>query len=116
MARYATPEWIAAFDHALAATDLGQVIDTSDVPAGVVNIVTGPAPDLADTLARHLDVDAVWSFAGADVAAAVERAAAGNLKRTWVCHGREPDWLAPDPRPFLRATTEVKTIWIPWGE
>ncbi len=100
----------------LAATDLGQVLDTSDVPGGVVNIVTGPAPDLADTLARHLDVDAVWSFAGAEVATAVERAAAGNLKRTWVCHGREPDWLAPDPRPFLRAATEVKTIWIPWGE
>jgi aldehyde dehydrogenase (NAD+) len=105
----------------LAATDLGQVIDTSDVPAGVVNIVTGPAPDLADTLARHLDVDAVWSFAGADVAATVERAAAGNLKRTWVCHGREPEWHTPgwqnpDPRPFLRAATEVKTIWIPWGE
>jgi aldehyde dehydrogenase (NAD+) len=102
--------------HPLIVSDFQQVLDTSDVPGGVVNIVAGGAAELADTLARHLDVDAVWSFAGADVAAAVERASVGNLKRTLVCHGRAIDWATPDSRAWVRAATEVRTIWVPWGE
>jgi aldehyde dehydrogenase (NAD+) len=100
----------------LAATDLYQVIETSDVPAGVVNIVTGPHGELGVTLARHLDVDAVWSFSGADLSAAVEREAAGNIKRTWVNHGRATDWMTAEGRPVLRAATEIKTVWVPYGE
>jgi aldehyde dehydrogenase (NAD+) len=101
----------------LAATDLYQVLDTSDVPGGVVNIVTGPAHELGMTLARHLDVDALWSFAGGVDPGALEAASAGNLKRTWI-NGAAPDWTSPDAegRAFLEQATEVKTIWVPYGE
>ncbi|HMO06780.1 MAG TPA: aldehyde dehydrogenase family protein [Paracoccaceae bacterium] len=100
----------------LAATDLAQVLETSDVPAGVVNIVTGRHGDLADTLARHLDVDAVWCFSSTHLSGLVERLAAGNLKRTWVNHGRATDWAGFDLTAALREATEVKTVWVPWGE
>ncbi|MGD9862455.1 MAG: aldehyde dehydrogenase family protein [Pseudodonghicola sp.] len=100
----------------LAATDFYQILDTSDVPAGVVNILTGPHADLAGPLAAHLGVDAVWSFSSTDLSAEIERAAAGNLKRTWVNNGHATDWQAADMRPFLERATEVKTIWIPYGE
>ena len=99
----------------LAATDFYQVLDTSDVPAGVVNILTGPHADLAGPLASHLGVDAVWSFSSSDLSAGIERAAAGNLKRTWVNNARATDWTAPDLRPFLDQATEVKTVWVPYG-
>jgi aldehyde dehydrogenase (NAD+) len=102
----------------LAATDLYQVLDTSDLPAGVVNIVTGAHGVLAPTLAEHLDVDAIWSFSSSDLSATIERAAAGNLKRSWVNHGHATDWSGPDAegRAFLAAATEVKTVWVPYGE
>jgi aldehyde dehydrogenase (NAD+) len=104
--------------HPLAATDFYQVLDTSDVPGGVVNIVTGPAPDLAKSLAGHMDVDAVWSFSSHPLSALIEREAAGNLKRTWVNHGRARDWLSPtsEGRTFLAQATEIKTVWVPYGE
>jgi aldehyde dehydrogenase (NAD+) len=102
----------------LAATDFCQVLDTSDLPGGVVNLVTGDAAELAKTLAGHMDVDAVWSFASADLSALVERESAGNLKRTWVNRGRGRDWTGSDGegREFLRQATEVKTVWVPYGE
>jgi len=102
----------------LAATDFYQVLDTSDVPAGVVNIVTGAAADLGGALAAHRGVDALWSFSASADAAALERAAAGNLKRCWINHGGNPDWASPaaEGRAFLDAATEVKTIWVPYGE
>ncbi len=102
----------------LAATDLYQVLDTSDVPAGVVNIVTGSHADLAPTLASHLELDAVWSFSSTDLSGVIEAAAAGNLKRTWVNDGKARDWSGPDGqgRAFLAAATEVKTVWVPYGE
>ncbi|WP_424976291.1 aldehyde dehydrogenase family protein [Dinoroseobacter sp. S124A] len=99
----------------LAATDLYQVLDTSDVPAGVVNIVTGDPEALAKPLASHLGVDAVWSFAGADISAQIEAEAAGNLKRTWVNHGVARDWFKADARSFLSEATETKTVWVPYG-
>ncbi len=102
----------------LSATDLYQVLDTSDVPGGVVNILTGNHADLAGPVASHLDVDAVWSFSAAEISTTVEKAASGNLKRTWVNHGRNPDWTssAGEGTRFLRAAIEVKTIWVPYGE
>ena len=104
--------------HPLAATDFYQVLDTSDVPPGVVNIVTGPAPDLAKSLAGHMDVDAVWSFSSQNLSALIEREAAANLKRTWVNHGKARNWLGPEGegRTFLAQSTEVKTVWVPYGE
>ena len=99
----------------LVATDLYQVLDTSDVPGGVVSILTGDHAELAPHVAGHMGIDAVWSFSGADVSAAIEREAAGNLKRTWVNHGRGRDWTARDPGPWLDAASEVQTVWIPFG-
>ena len=103
--------------HPLAATDFYQVLETSDVPGGVVNILTGSHAELAPTMASHMDIEAVWSFSGADLSAEIERGAAGNLKRAWVNYAQDRDWMGADGegRAFLEAATEVKTVWIPWG-
>ena len=103
----------------LAATDLYQVFDTSDVAPGAVNIVTGDAVELAQTLAAHDDLEGVWYFGPRAGAAAVERLSTGNMKRTWVegAHGR--DWFDAKQgqgEEFLREATHVKNIWVPYGE
>ena len=104
--------------HPLAVTELYTVLDASDVPAGVINIVTGAKDPLAQVLAEHDDVDAAWYFGNQAAGAEVERASAGNMKRTWVeWHPR--DWMDArqgEGREFLRAATQVKNIWIPYGE
>lgn len=102
----------------LAATDFYQVLETSDVPAGVVNILTGAHSDLAKPLASHMNVDAVWNFGDASLDASIQAASASNLKRTWVQSGAAHDWMgdAGEGRDFLNAATEVKTIWVPYGE
>ncbi len=100
----------------LAATDFYQVLDTSDVPAGVVNILTGSHAELAAPMASHLNLDAVWSFSSTDLSAEIEKASAGNLKRTWVNNATAMDWSTDQTRRFLEAGTEVKNIWIPYGE
>ncbi|WP_373635742.1 aldehyde dehydrogenase family protein [Yoonia sp. SS1-5] len=104
---------VASEPFPLAATDFYQVLETSDLPAGVVNILTGNHAELATTLAAHMDVDAVWSFSSSDVSADIERASAGNLKRSWVNNATALDATAHD---YLAASTEVKNIWIPYGE
>jgi aldehyde dehydrogenase (NAD+) len=104
--------------HPLAATELYTVLDASDVPAGVINIVTGAKDALAKVLAEHDDVDAVWYFGSQAAGAEVERASAGNMKRTWV-EWRARDWMDArqgEGREFLRESTQVKNIWIPYGE
>ena len=100
----------------LAATDFYQVLDTSDVPAGVVNILTGSHADLAAPLASHMNVDAVWSFSSTDLSGEIEKASASNLKRSWVNNGAALDWHTDHSRRFLEAATEVKNIWVPYGE
>ena len=99
----------------LAATDFYQVLETSDVPAGVVNILTGAHADIAKPLAGHMDIDAIWAF-DSTPAALVERESAGNLKRTWTT-GTARDWMAEgEGREFLARATEIKTVWVPYGE
>jgi len=103
----------------LAAIDLYQILDTSDVPGGVVNIVTGSGDELAGVLAAHDDVDGMWYFGSPEVSAEVERLSTGNMKRTWVDLGKARDWS--DARrgsgeEFLEQATQVKNIWIPYGE
>jgi aldehyde dehydrogenase (NAD+) len=103
----------------LAAVDLYQVFDTSDLPGGVVNVVTGLADELAPVLADHDEVDAVWYFGSAAGSAEVERRSVGNLKQTWVSHGRRRDWYDREQaagREPLRRATQVKNIWVPYGE
>ncbi len=107
---------VASEPYPLAATDFYQVLDTSDVPPGVVNILTGSHKDLAAQMAGHADVDAVWSFSSSDLSEVIEREAAINLKRTWVNNGKGRDWRVTDAEAFLDAATEVKTVWIPYGE
>ncbi|MEJ0026295.1 MAG: aldehyde dehydrogenase family protein [Rhizomicrobium sp.] len=101
--------------HPLAATDFYQVLETSDVPDGVVNIVTGARDSLALVLAEHGNVDAVWYFGGSAVPR-IEAASAGDLKRTW-CEGAIPwfDSREGEGRHFLAHATQVKNIWIPYG-
>jgi aldehyde dehydrogenase (NAD+) len=107
--------------HPLAATDFYSVLETSDMPGGVVNVVTGERHALAAVLADHFDVDGLWFFGGPEdqgAVRAVEAAAAGNMKRTW-CSLVARDWAAApqgEGREFLRRATEVKNIWIPYGE
>jgi aldehyde dehydrogenase (NAD+) len=103
----------------LAATDLYQVLDTSDVPGGVINIVTGDKDELARVLAAHDDVDGIWYFGNEEGSADVERLSAGNMKRTWVDDGGSRNWT--DSRwgggeEFLEQATQVKNIWVPYGE
>ncbi|HMA44706.1 MAG TPA: aldehyde dehydrogenase family protein, partial [Gemmatimonadales bacterium] len=103
--------------HPLSATDFYSVLETSDLPDGVVNIVTGDKDALVRVLAEHLDVDAVWYCGGPDGGRVVEDASAGNMKRTWLPGAR--DWLDArqgEGREFLRHATQVKNIWIPYGE
>ena len=107
---------IASEPYPLAATDFYQVLDTSDVPGGVLNILTGSHDELAAHVAGHMDIDAVWSFSGQELSATIEREAAHNLKRTWVNNGAGMDWSKDHAKAFLAASTEVKTIWVPYGE
>jgi aldehyde dehydrogenase (NAD+) len=100
----------------LPAVELYRVLDTSDVPAGVVNIVTGHHKELVPILAEHDGVDSLWYF-GAEFGADVERLSVGNLKQTWVTN--TIDWLVDPltkPDVLLRHATQVKNVWTPVGE
>ena len=102
----------------LAATEFYTVLETSDVPDGVINVITGAKDALAKVLAEHDDVDGIWYFGSAAGVKAVELASASNMKRTWAS-ARSRDWLDSkqgEGREFLRRATEVKNIWIPYGE
>ncbi len=102
----------------LSATDLYQVFDTSDLPAGVVNIVTGERDHLVKTLVEHEDVDSLWYFGSAEGSRQVEARSAANMKRTWVNYGVERDWFDPDQgagAEFMQESVQVKNIWAPSG-
>src|SRR5580704_1559906 len=103
----------------LIAADLYQLFDTSDLPGGVVNIVTGYVSQLLKTLAEHDDVDAIWSFSDEASAATAKAMSIGNLKQVWTNEGRAIDWFNPklaEGRWFLEHATQVKNIWVPYGE
>jgi aldehyde dehydrogenase (NAD+) len=103
----------------LIAADLYQLFDTSDMPAGAINIVTGYTSQLLKTLAEHDDVDAIWSFGDEASASAAKAMSVGNLKQVWTNEGRAIDWFNPklaEGRWFLEHATQVKNIWVPYGE
>jgi len=103
----------------LITSDLYQLFETSDLPDGAVNIVTGHASQLLKTLAEHDDVDAIWSFGDETNAAAAKAMSVGNLKQVWTNEGRAIDWFNPklaEGRWFLEHATQVKNIWVPYGE
>ncbi|HLK57712.1 MAG TPA: aldehyde dehydrogenase family protein, partial [Chthonomonadaceae bacterium] len=105
--------------HPLAATDFYQVLETSDLPGGVLNIVTGKRDALIETLAGHDEVAAVWYWGSQEGSALVERVSVGNMKRTWVNYGVVRNWLDAgegEGQEFLRESTQVKNIWCPYGD
>lgn len=105
--------------HPLSAIDLYQVLDTSDLPGGALNIVTGSSDELARTLASHGEIDAVWRHDGsAEGCAEVERLSADSLKRTWTGGGKGRDWFDAKQaggRAVLQHASQVKNVWIPYG-
>ncbi|HTX76089.1 MAG TPA: aldehyde dehydrogenase family protein [Terracidiphilus sp.] len=103
----------------LIVADLYQLLDTSDVPAGVVNLVAGRPVELAKTLAEHDGIDAIWCFRSDEEAGMVRAASIGNMKQVWANDGHEYDWfdrVQAEGRWFLRHATQVKNIWVPYGE
>ena len=103
----------------LSATDFYTVLETSDVPAGVVNIVTGSSMELGKALASHMDVDALWAFGSQALSTMAEKLSTGNLKRVFTDYGKAIDWSNPAEAEgplFLRRATDIKNVWIPYGE
>ena len=99
--------------------DVYQVLETSDLPGGVVNLVAGRPAELGKTLAEHDGVEAIWCFRSNEEAAMVRAASIGNMKQVWTNDGREYDWFSPtqaEGRWFLQHATQVKNIWVPYGE
>jgi len=99
--------------------DLYQLFDTSDLPDGAANIVTGYTSQLLKTLAEHDDVDAIWCFGDEASSAAAKGMSVGNLKQVWTNEGRAIDWFdskVAEGRWFLEHATQVKNIWVPYGE
>ena len=107
---------VASEPYPLIALDFVQVLETSDVPPGVANILTGAHSDLCGPLATHADIEALWSFSSSDLSAQIERDSAQSLKRTWVNNAQARDWYQTDARAFLQEATEIKTVWVPYGE
>jgi len=119
IARGNTAVIIPSETYPLSATDFYQILDTSDVPGGVVNIVTGDRDHLTLTLIQHEDVDALWYFGSAEGCYHVEYESAANMKRTWVNYGISRDWMSQEEgegHEFLHESTQVKNIWVPTGD
>lgn len=103
----------------LITGDLYQLFDTSDLPGGAINIVTGSASQLLKVLAEHDDVDAIWCFTDEAAAADAKFYSVGNLKQVFTNEGRAIDWFDAkqgEGRWFLEHATQVKNIWVPYGE
>uniref|UniRef100_A0A7S4UTS9 Aldehyde dehydrogenase domain-containing protein n=1 Tax=Guillardia theta TaxID=55529 RepID=A0A7S4UTS9_GUITH len=102
--------------HPMIAADLYQILETSDVPPGVVNVVTGSKQPLALVLAEHRAVDSLWFFGSKDSIAKVESASADSMKRLFVEEESSRDWFTSTQETtleLLQAATHVKNVWIP---
>jgi aldehyde dehydrogenase (NAD+) len=103
----------------LITADLYQVFETSDLPGGAINMVTGRSSELMKVLAEHADVDAIWCFADQASSAAAKSLSIGNLKQVFTNEGRAIDWFNVDQgegRWFLQHAIQVKNVWVPYGE
>jgi aldehyde dehydrogenase (NAD+) len=103
----------------LITGDLYQIFETSDLPAGAVNIVTGRPGELLKTLAEHDDIDALWCFADSSTCATAKSLSIGNLKQVFSNEGRIINWFESaqsEGRFFLQHATQIKNIWVPYGE
>jgi len=104
----------------LIATELYQVLDTSDVPGGYVNILTAKENELNKTLSQHENIEGIWYF-GADSSqrSNIIKNTTSNLKRYWCPEEKHVDWTNTSEQflnEFLYQSTQVKNIWIPYGE
>jgi len=109
---------VASEARPLPAITMGEALATSDVPGGVVNLLTGRTAEIAPWLASHMDVNAVdlTGVAGDDdLARTLENDAAENLKRVIRAPAAEPDWTAEPGLGRLTAYLETKTVWHPVG-
>jgi aldehyde dehydrogenase (NAD+) len=103
----------------LITGDLIQIFETSDLPGGVVNIVTGESAGLLKVLAEHADLDAIWCFGDEASCATAKALSIGNLKQVFTNEGRAIDWFNGEQgegRWFLQHAVQVKNIWVPYGE
>ncbi|MGC2814824.1 MAG: aldehyde dehydrogenase family protein, partial [Candidatus Acidiferrum sp.] len=103
----------------LITGDLYQIFETSDLPDGAVNIVTGRPTELLKTLAEHDDIDAIWCFADDASCATAKTLSIGNLKQVFTNEGRSIDWFSKEHgegRWFLQHAVQIKNIWVPYGE
>ena len=109
---------IPSNSYPLSATDFYQVIETSDLPEGVINIITGENSKLIKTLSEHNAVDGIWYFSSDGMSKEIEAYSCGNMKQTWVNYDKQLDWFDEkhQGKEFLRKSTQVKNIWIPYGE
>jgi aldehyde dehydrogenase (NAD+) len=110
---------VPSAEYPLIIGDLYQVFDTSDLPGGAVNLVSGPVPELLKTLAEHDDVDAIWCAGDEALCITAKALSIGNLKQVWTNEGRAIDWFRTDQgegRWYLEHATQVKNIWVPYGE
>lgn len=101
------------------ALELIQVLETSDIPPGVINIVSGDKLSLSEELAGHAEVDSVWCWADNSTISVVESTGVENLKRTWCHQNNDRDWTVlrhEEDQEFLRQATEIKNIWTPYGD
>ena len=104
---------------ALVATDFYQVLETSDVPSGVINIVSGDAEELGSVLAKHDDVAGLWISGTADECTNAKKLSSGNMKIIWTNNGKKLDWFDNQQaagREWMRRASQVKNVWIPYGE
>jgi len=110
---------VPSASYPLIASDLYQLFDTSDVPGGVINIVTGRPAELVKVLAEHDDVDALWCYGEGELCVTAKRLSAGNLKQVWTNEGRRIDFFSAregEGRWYLDHAFQVKNIWVPYGE
>ncbi|MEZ5495719.1 MAG: aldehyde dehydrogenase family protein [Gammaproteobacteria bacterium] len=110
---------IPSENYGLLALEFYQILETSDLPGGVINIITGNKNELTKVLAEHYEVESVWYFGDADGSTEVEKCSASNLKKTWVNYGKARDWFnnkQGQGLEFLNQATDVKNIWTPYGD
>jgi aldehyde dehydrogenase (NAD+) len=103
----------------LITGDLYQIFETSDLPGGVINLVTGRSSELLKVLAEHDDLDAIWCYGDQSLCSAAKALSAGNVKQVWTNEGRTIDWSntqQAEGRWFLQHAYQVKNVWVPYGE
>lgn len=99
----------------LPVLELMRIMEASDIPGGVWNVVTGELSEVLPALAEHDGVASVWCFGEESACADVEKFSVGNLKQTWCLGGKKLDWVSAPYGEFLRRATQVKNVWVPYG-